>query len=134
MSAEKSHLPETRKTEEVTVERTRNVEVFSPDVDIYEQDDGLMLVADLPGVDETTLRLTLENGELALAGRVSAPVKPGLTLGYHEYHVGDYYRTFSLSEEVDQGKIHAEIKHGVLRVFLPLTERAKPRSIPVKGG
>lgn len=116
-----------------TVERTRNVPTFVPDVDIYEDDDMLFLEADMPGVNEKNLDITIENGVLEIHGAVSnqhAPVEQDLL--YHEYHVGNYERSFRVNEEVDMEKVEALIKDGVLTLKLPKSEKAKPVKITPK--
>lgn len=114
-------------------ERTRDRIAFVPRVDIYETDEGIVLVADMPGVDESSMDITLENDILSINGYVE-PVEPeNYRLAYAEYRVGDYQRRFTLSEQIDQDKIEAAVKDGVLRLHLP---KAKPttRKITVRAG
>ena len=108
--------------------RTRETYVVPP-VDIFETDDGIVLLADLPGVERDTLDITVEAGTLGIRGR---PTKhePGEAVR-QEFAVNDYYREFSLYDEVDHDKISAELKHGVLTLTLPKSERAKPKKIAV---
>jgi HSP20 family molecular chaperone IbpA len=113
------------------VERTRNVRTFVPQVDIYEIDDTVVLLADMPGVDESAIDITLEKNVLTIRGEVDLPEFDEYELTYEEYNVGDFERTFTLSDEVDRDGIEAKVKHGVLRVTLPLAEYAKKRKIPV---
>lgn len=112
-------------------EHTRAQERYvSPPVDIYETSDGLVLLADLPGVAPNDLDVRLEDNTLTINGRT----KPGRTdePTYREYELVNFFRQFELSEQIDQGKVSADLKHGVLTLHLPKTEKAKPRQITVK--
>lgn len=112
-------------------ESTRNVPIFVPSVDIYETEAGLTLMADMPGVPLENVDIDLEKDQLTIKGSVVSDPMAGASL-LCEYTVGDYYRQFILSKEIDQGKIEASMKDGVLKVFLPKVEAAKPRKIAVK--
>lgn len=114
------------------VERTRPQKVYTPDVDILERKDEIVVTADLPGVDEKTLDITLEKNVLTIFGRVE-PMNDLAKhrLAYSEYGVGDYQRAFTLSDEVDKNRIQATMKNGVLRLVLPKAEAAKTRKISV---
>jgi len=115
-------------------ERTRSRRTFIPPTDIYEKEDGLVLVADMPGVDENSVSVTLEDDVLTISGHVDEQKLEGYEPVYREYRVGDYERAFVLSEDVDRERIEATIKNGVLRLFLPKSETARPRKIAVKSG
>lgn len=123
-------LQETK--EPVQVERTRSGRTYVPRVDIYEADDETILLADMPGVDENSVDITLEKNILTIEGRVHFERPEGYDLVYKEYGVGDYYRTFALSDVVDRAKIGATVKNGVLRLSLPKSEAAKTRKIAVR--
>ncbi|MDR1545226.1 MAG: Hsp20/alpha crystallin family protein [Deltaproteobacteria bacterium] len=103
---------------------------FSPDVDIWETDAGLTLVADMPGVTADGLSVDLHENMLTIFGRVGEPKQPGKYLA-QEYEVGDFYRQFALSEQIDQDKIAAAVKDGVLTLTLPKQAPAQPRKITV---
>ncbi|PKN75307.1 MAG: heat-shock protein Hsp20 [Deltaproteobacteria bacterium HGW-Deltaproteobacteria-10] len=121
------------KTENATAtERIRNVKTFVPRVDIYEAKDSLILIADMPGVDEKSVDVELEKNILTINGRVNIDETPDKSLVYSEYEAGDYERTFTLSDEIDREKIHATVKNGVLRLELPKAEKIKPKKITVK--
>jgi len=112
-------------------ESTRQVRQFVPDVDIYETSDSLMLVADMPGVRPDHLNVRLEKNILTIHGEVE-PLNVGeRNIIAGEYETGDYYRAFTLSEEINQDGIEASMKNGVLTLRLPKAERAKPRKIQV---
>jgi HSP20 family molecular chaperone IbpA len=114
-----------------TREPTRSVQNFaSPPVDIFDDERGLMVVADLPGVDSAGADVHVENGILTIRARAehlvrSRPVQ-------REYELIGFYRQFQLPEEIDAARISAELKNGVLTVFLPRMERAEPRRIEVR--
>lgn len=114
------------------VERTRTQRVFMPRVDIYETDNQVVLIADMPGVDEESVDITLEKNVLTIHGYIGENDKEGYGLAYSEYNVGNYERTFALSDEVDRDKIEATMKHGVLQLTLPKAEEARTRKIEVK--
>jgi HSP20 family protein len=107
---------------------------FVPAVDIYETDEGAVLVADLPGCDESNVAISLEDGVLTIRGRVAPEAPEGLTLTAAEYRTGDFERSFTVSELVDPEKVEATFKNGLLRLTLPKAELAKPRKIDVKLG
>jgi len=114
------------------VEYTRAAQVYAPDVDIVERQDSIVVTADMPGVDENTVDITLEKNVLSLYGKVDADAPEKLRLLHAEYGIGDYKRVFTLSGEIDRDKIHATVKNGVLKVLLPKAEAGKTRKIEVK--
>jgi HSP20 family protein len=114
-----------------TPESTRGDIYYTPRVDICETDEELVLACDMPGVKPDDLDLRFDKGELLLHGKVR-PRPPAAELVRHEYGVGDFYRSFAISEAVDAGKITAEYKHGVLTVHLPKKEEVKPKRIAIK--
>ncbi len=113
-------------------EQTRPGPVFTPLVDIFETDKEIMLLADMPGVKAQDLTIDLQENILTLSGGVHAPEGQEEVDVIREYRTGKYYRQFNLSEVIDQAKIGAELKDGVLRLKLPKVEPAKPRKITVK--
>jgi HSP20 family protein len=106
--------------------------VFTPRVDVLENADELVLLADVPGVGPGDVDVHFENGELTLDGRC-APRAFGSRLLGEEYEVGDYHRVFSLGDHIDGDKISAQLAQGVLTVRLPKREAVKPKRIPVQG-
>lgn len=108
--------------------------LFNPPIDIYETPDGLVLYADLPGVDSEGLDLQVQDNRLTLFGRVASTVSESAEMIHQEFQVGDFLRSFILSDEVDHDQIRAKLINGVLRVELPRAPRAKPRRIEVSGG
>jgi HSP20 family molecular chaperone IbpA len=101
-----------------------------PPVDIYETKDGLTVVADMPGVEKEDVDIRVDNGILTIQGKTK-PMAKGDGL-YNEFALLDYFRQFQLSDEVDQEKITAELKHGVLMLHMPKAEKAKPKQISVQ--
>jgi HSP20 family molecular chaperone IbpA len=113
-------------------EQTRPGRYYVPDVNIYEFDDSLRLLADMPGVKEKDVNVTLKDGVLTIMGQVATDMYAGLRPVYTEYNVGNYYREFSLNEKIDESKIKATLRNGVLELELPKTEKATPRQIEVR--
>ena len=114
------------------VEQTRPGLVFNPSVDIFETDKELTLLADMPGVKAENLNIDLRDNVLTLAAEVEAPEGDSEVDILREYQTGKYFREFSLSEAIDQSKIDARLKDGVLELKLPKAEAVKPRKISVK--
>jgi HSP20 family molecular chaperone IbpA len=112
-------------------EETRSQERYvTPPVDIYETGEGLVVKADLPGVAKENLDVRVENNLLSIRGR-AAHAAPGDPI-YTEYGLVNFFRQFELNERVDQSKISADLKNGVLTLNLPKAEEAKPRKIDVR--
>jgi HSP20 family molecular chaperone IbpA len=107
--------------------------VYVPRGDIVETEDEFILYADLPGVKSEDVSLQLKEGELVIHGRC-APRHVGKQALYAEYGVGDFHRTFRVTEQIDADRIDAAMMDGVLTVRLPKAETAKPKRIAVKGG
>lgn len=106
--------------------------VYAPRVDIVETDEAFLMYADLPGVKADNISLHCKDGQLIVHGHC-APRTNGNKPLYREYGVGDFYRSFALSDLVDTARIEARIENGVLALTLPKGERAKPKRIAVKG-
>jgi HSP20 family protein len=105
--------------------------LFTPPIDIYETDEGLVLIADLPGVSVKSLELQVQNNKLTLLGRVPGVVPPNARLLHKEYEEGDFLRSFILSEDVDHERVTARLNNGVLEVVLPRAAKSAPRRIQV---
>jgi len=114
------------------VERTPRRPIFSPPVDILETPEEIIVRADLPGVDETSVECTLEAGILTIRGTARDDTPQELRLIDGEYVPGDFERVFELSEEINQEKIRASIRNGVLELRLPKGDQAKARKIEIK--
>jgi HSP20 family protein len=105
---------------------------YTPPIDIHEGTEGLTLEADLPGATDRNLTVQLEDNVLSLYVRIDSPAPTDARLVHEEYRLGDYHRSFILSDEVDRDRITADLKNGVLRVFLPKAERVRTRRIEIK--
>ena len=112
-------------------ERTRPGRAYVPRADIYETEEALVLLADMPGVDQNTLDITLEKNVLSIRGLVETQNPDNYNLAYAEYEVGDYERNFTLSDGIDTDNISASLKNGVLQINLPKVGPAKARKINV---
>jgi HSP20 family protein len=122
-------MPETQVTTREP-EGTRTHERYvAPPVDIYELPEGLVVMADMPGVDKDSLDIRVDHNILTIRGQASH-VLSGEPI-YREYELVHYFRQFELSDKVDQNKITADLKQGVLTLSLPKAEAVKPRKIAV---
>jgi len=117
-----------------SAEQTRAGAVLTPDVDIFETDREITLLADIPGVKPENLSIDLRDDVLTIAGETDSSRKEGLVDIIAEWESGKYYRQFTLSEMIDQAKIDAKLDDGVLRLTLPKVAKAAPRRITVKTG
>ena len=113
-------------------EATRPGVLLTPPVDIFEDPQSITVIADMPGVRPGQLTIDLHEGVLTITGRAEPPARSHEFPVIQEYQPGTFQRTFVLSEAIDQGKIRANLKHGILHLRLPKVERAKPRQITVK--
>jgi HSP20 family molecular chaperone IbpA len=104
---------------------------FVPRADIYETQEKVVVVADMPGVDETSVEITLEEDVLSIKGHVEVAQPENYNLAYAEYRIGDYARSFTVSSHIDQDNIEATVKDGVLRLHLPKVQPIT-RNITVK--
>ncbi|MBV8055605.1 MAG: Hsp20/alpha crystallin family protein, partial [Deltaproteobacteria bacterium] len=95
-------------------------------------EDSLKLWADMPGVREKDLNVVLKDRVLTIVGQVATDMYAGVRPMYTEYNVGNYYREFALNEDIDESKIRATLRNGVLELELPKKEKAKPRQIEVR--
>lgn len=117
---------------EVAEREPTRVPRYRPDVDILETPDELRVLADMPGVDPEKIDVKFENGTLAIYGRVDRPDDGNRTYLVREYGVGDFYRAFEISQNIDSERISAEYRNGVLILHLPKVEAAKARKIEVR--
>jgi len=103
---------------------------LTPPVDIFDVEDGLAVIVDMPGVGKDDLDVRVENDVLTLSGKPKSLLSQ--TPIYTEFQLANFYRQFQLSDRVDQEKIRAEAKNGVLTLHLPKAEKAKPKKIAVQ--
>jgi HSP20 family protein len=108
--------------------------VFTPEVDIFETDKAITLLADIPGVKPEKLNIDLRDNILTITGDVDRLQATDEELLVMEYETGRYYRQFTLSEVIDQTKIDAKLNLGVLRLRLPKVAKASPRKIAITAG
>ena len=127
--------------QELQVQQKREVEskqeatiparVFVPVTDIFETDEALTVILKMPGVDKDNVDLKVENDVLKVDGWINFSRYEGLQPVYTEYNIGNYARTFQLSSKIDQDRISAELRDGVMTLVLPKSEKARPRKISV---
>jgi HSP20 family protein len=132
MSPEKSLEPRKTEISYDNGEPTRNRKVYSPFTDIIDTGSEILVIADVPGVDESNVEVTLEKNVLTIHATPPFEKVEKYSLAYSEYTAGDFERKFVLSEDVDRDKIGAKVKNGVLRLTLPKAGPAKSRKIEVR--
>ena len=125
-----------RGKQEITLpaEQTKLGLIFTPNVDIFETDTTITLLADMPGVKSEDLSIDLRDNILSFSGEISPWENPDEEDILIEYEIGKYFRQFNLSEVIAQENIDAQLNDGVLRLTLPKVEKAIPRKITVKPG
>ena len=122
------------KKAERAVQKTQTPEtetIYVPDVDISESNECIRLVADMPGVDQKSVDVAVENNVLTVEGQVHTGTPEGYELVGQEYCVGKYRRDFTLSNTVDSEGIKARVRHGVLEVTIPKREEKKLKKIEI---
>jgi HSP20 family protein len=129
LEPQKEEMTQTEETE-----RTRDRQVYIPRADIYETEDSIIVLTDMPGVDESSVDITIEKNVLTISAYVEPEEQENYRCTYSEYGIGDYERSFILSNQVDREGIEASVKDGVLRLSLPKSKEAKTRKITVKAG
>lgn len=110
----------------------RNIPAMSPPVDVIEDATGITLLADMPGVPREQLALRIEDDQLIIEGELTMPAPADMEASYAEMQRPRYRRTFTLSRELDTGRIGAELTQGVLRLRIPKAESAQPRRIAIQ--
>jgi HSP20 family protein len=131
MDTIKSDIEKQTAQNPIATERTKPGKVFVPVVDIRETKDSMVLIADMPGVNEKSVDIALEKNILTIAGSVIPSVFENHSIVHAEYDIGDYERAFTISDEIDRDGIAATVKNGVLRVTLRKAEKAKVRKIAI---
>jgi HSP20 family protein len=130
MTAQELQVQEKREVEKKQ-ESTIPARTFLPTTDIFETEQALTILMEMPGVDKSKVDVNVEDGVLTIQGQIDFTKYEGMQPVYTEYNVGNYRRGFSLSNKIDQSKIRAEMADGVLKLVLPKAEDAKPRRISV---
>jgi HSP20 family molecular chaperone IbpA len=128
----KGSMDEAPQRQEGGAETARGATVYRPVADIVERQDGVVVQIEMPGVPSEDVEISVEQRVLTVRGRGRVTAPEGYRLVYAEYGEGDYERSFTLSHDIDEGKIAAEMRCGVLSLTLPRAEAAKPRKIAVK--
>ena len=118
--------------EQGAVESTRNLRQVTPLVDIYENDDEILLHAEMPGVRKDDITVNIDNGNLTLSGIRSMTAEGAAE--WEEFGDVEYQRAFSVPQTIDVNKVNAELKDGILALHLPKSEAAKPRQVEIKAG
>ena len=121
---------ELTKTEEKNIEKTRDLKSAMPAVDIYENDNEILLYADMPGVVKEDVSINIDNGTLSLSG--VRKIETRGSSNWEEFSDVEYVRSFSVPQTIDIDKVEAELKSGVLKLHLPKSEEAKPKQIEIK--
>jgi len=121
------HKREMEKKQETTV----SWRTYLPVTDIFETDQALTVVLEMPGVGKDAVEVSVDDDILTIDGRIDYSKYEGLQPVYTEYNVGHYTRSFQLSSKIEQGNISAELKDGVMTLVLPKAEKAKPRQIKI---
>lgn len=130
--ADRQQLQAQKKREQANREETTiPARVFVPTADIYETQDALTVILEMPGVEKGNVNVRVEEGLLRVEGRIDLAKYQGLQPLYTEYNVGHYARSFQLSSKIDQARIAAALNDGVLSLTLPKVEEAKPRVITI---
>lgn len=112
-------------------ERTIPARFFVPVTDIFETKDALTVVLEMPGVNNQSVDVRVENDVLTVEGQIDFAKYDAMQPVYTEYNIGSYTRSFELSSKVEQDRISAELKDGVMTLVLPKAEKARPRKIAV---
>ncbi len=119
---------------EVQKKETKTLPKFTPNTDIIEQQDGFHIYMDMPGVSKKDLVIDLKENDLEISARAEHPRMEGVSNVHLEFGDGEYVRSFTISDAVERENINASLKNGVLELFLPKAEKAKPRKIEIQAG
>ena len=128
--AEKNETTVAKKNSDTLAAKTKQALV--PPVDIYEDGEAVTLYADLPGISKEDLDLQIEKDNLQIYAKVKNPPLEHTQQHYTEFPLRDYYRAFTIGDEIDKDKISASMNNGVLKLVLPKSERVKPKKIDIQ--
>jgi HSP20 family protein len=132
MAARQELQVQRKREQEKREEATVPARIFLPVADIYETQDALTVILEMPGVEKSNIDVRVEDGVLHIGGKIDLSKYQGLQPLYTEYNIGHYARSFQLSSKIDQNKIEAALEDGVLSLTLPKVEEAKARTILVR--
>jgi HSP20 family molecular chaperone IbpA len=127
-----SNKAELVKSDTEITEKSRQISTVGPLVDIYENENEILLHTEMPGVEKENIKVNIDNGKLMLSAVRKIETKSGTI--WEEFGEVEYIRSFSVPQTIDVSKVDAELKDGVLRLHLPKSEAAKPRQIEIKSG
>ncbi len=113
-------------------DKETKIPTLPPSVDIYETDDGITLLADMPGVSKETLNVHIENDTLMIEGDIDLDLPDDIKPIYADITAGRYERSFTLSSELETGAIDAALKDGVLNIQIPKRVESRPKKIEVR--
>jgi HSP20 family molecular chaperone IbpA len=114
---------------ESMLERRQELTRIAPVVDIYENEDEILLHADMPGVAKDQVTVNVDNGKLEISGIRRLQTKGSSS--WQEFGDVEYRRVFSVPQSIEVAKVNAELKEGVLKLHLPKAEAAKPRTVKI---
>ncbi len=132
MATEATREVSVKQSEVPAAEEREQVRTIVPPVDVYENNEGIILLADMPGVPKENLDVLVDKDVLTIKGKIAKVVPDNLKPLYAEFGAAEYERAFTLGADVDVSKIDAKISKGVLRLFLPKIEEVKPRKIEIQ--
>ena len=132
MAARQELLVQRKREQEKREEATVPTRIFLPAADIYETQDALTVILEMPGVEKSNIDVRVEDSVLHVGGKIDLSKYQGLEPLYTEYNIGHYARSFQLSSKIDQNNIEAALEDGVLSLTLPKVEEAKARTILVR--
>ena len=131
MASEQELQVQQKREVESKQERTVPSRAFLPVADIFETEEALTVVLEMPGVSKENVEVSVENDVLTIHGRIDYSKYEGMQPVYTEYNIGHYLRSFQISSKIEQNAITAQLKDGVMTLVLPKAERAKPRKVKV---
>jgi HSP20 family protein len=131
MATKEMQVQAKREVEKGAGESTRPGFFFTPAVDIFENENEITVLADMPGVDGKNVDIDLRENTLTIQGRIDRQEGEEEAIVYREFNWGDYLRQFTITDVIDRNKIRAKMDHGVLRLTLPKAEKVKPQKIRV---
>ena len=131
MAAAKDLEVQKKRPVQSSEESTAPVNLFVPTTDIFETEDSLNVLVEMPGVEKGNVEISVKDRILTIEGRIDFQKYAGMNPVYTEYNIGNFHRRFSLSNKVDSSKIRAEMRDGLLTLTIPKSEEAKAHKIEV---
>jgi HSP20 family molecular chaperone IbpA len=131
MAAAKDLEVQKKRPVQSSEESTAPVNLFAPTTDIFETEDSLNVLVEMPGVEKGNVEISVKDRILTIEGRIDFQKYAGMNPVYTEYNIGNFHRRFSLSNKVDASKIRAEMRDGLLTLTIPKSEEAKAHKIEV---